>query len=145
MDSSSGFDLPVMRDEANVLTRRKHRNEFWWQILFPILIIFILIGLGAYYLISGNSASIGSMAQIGTMLMLIPLILIALLLILITMALIYALLILMKWLPPNTYWLQNQIMRFNKRAEQAADMAAEPILRFDSWSKALRKTFERFF
>ena len=145
MDSYPTEPFIPKRLEANPQTRRQHRREFWWQVLFPILLIMLLVFGGAYLLLTGSPASIPSLAQISTMLLILPLVALGLVALFLVVMLIYALAVVMKWLPPNAFWLQKQIQHINHRAKQGADLASEPILRLDSWTTAARKTLRRYF
>jgi len=102
-----------------------------------------LIFAGAYWLISQGSGNSESLSQIATMLLILPMLLIGLLLLVAVVAVIYGLALLMKWLPPNAFWLQGQIQRVSHRVVQGADLLAEPVLRVDSFSRALRRVFRR--
>jgi len=144
MDSNKEMELPFQQ-EGNPLTARKHHREFWGQILIPIFLLFALIFAGAYFLLLRNSASIGNMAQIGSMLMLLPIILATIIFIFLCIALIYLLAIIMKWIPPKANQVQKIIFRINHRAKKAADLAAEPLIFIESWANAVRKTFDRLF
>ena len=77
------------------------------------------------------------------MLLILPLLLIGLILLIVIGAVIYGLAQLMNWLPPNAFWLQGQFQRVSHRVVQAADIVAEPVLRLDSLSSALRRVFKR--
>lgn len=144
MDSNKEMDIPV-RHEGNPLIARRHRREFWGQILIPVILLFIFIFTAAYFLLSGNSANITNMAQIGSMFMLLPIILVTVFLIGLSMALIYLLAIIMKWIPPKANQVQNIFFRVNHRAKQVADLAAKPVIFIESWAKAVQKTLDRFF
>lgn len=142
--ASSKLNLPF-HQEANPRTKRRHRIELWWQILLPLTFIFALLFAGAYFLLSQQAPSIATMAQIGSMLLLTPIMLLTGILILIVLALIYLLAIVMNWIPPKAYRLQKLINQVNQRTRQAADLAAKPIIRIDSWTRAIRKSVDRFF
>jgi len=95
-------------------------------------------------ILEGEASSITSISQISTILILLPLFLIALVLIFITIALVVLLAMAMNWIPPNAFWLQKQIKRANYRVQDVSDMAVEPILRVDSWTKAASRIIDRF-
>ena len=143
MDSNKEINLPV-QDEVNPLTARRHRREFWGQILVPIIFLFALIVAGVYFLLSRNSVSIANMAQIASMLMMLPIIFATIFLFILSIAMIYLLAILMKWIPPKANQIQNVISRITYRIKQSADIASEGIIFIESWAKAVRKTFDRF-
>ncbi len=145
MDSQSDFDLTLNREEQNTLTLRKHRKELWWQILIPFFFLFFLVIGGVYLILSGDLVSVEKLSQVGTMIILLPIILITIVLFILVFALIIGIAKLLKWIPPKAFRLQNQILRFNNRAKQAADYAAEPVLQIDSWVQAVKKSFERYF
>jgi Ni,Fe-hydrogenase I cytochrome b subunit len=78
------------------------------------------------------------------MMLILPIIFIGLFGFLIVILIIYGLAVINKVLPPNAFWLQQQIMRFTNRAKQGADIAVEPIIRIGSWASALKRFFRRF-
>ena len=132
------------KDKDNPLTARKHRREFWWQILIPIIFLFILLVYGVYFLLSNNTASVASMAQIGSMMLLLPVILFAVVFFVLCLALIYLLAIVIKWIPPKANLLQNIIYRVNHRVKQAADISVKPLIFIESWTKAARNSINRY-
>lgn len=143
MDSEISQLIPSQGSQVNLESQRRQRREFWWQILFPLLASVTLISFGAYWLLSQGGGSTESLSQIATMLLILPLLLIGLILLIAVGAVIYGVALVMKWLPPNAFWLQGQIQRVSHRVVQAADMLAEPVLRLDSLSSALRRVFRR--
>lgn len=143
MDSELSQLIPTMGTKVNLESQRRHRRELWWQILFPLLLSVALISGGAYLLVSRGGASSEILSQIATMVLILPLLVIGLMLLIVLGALIYALALLMNWLPPNAFWLQGQIQRVSHRAIQAADLLAEPVLRLESWSSATKRIFRR--
>lgn len=143
MDSEIGHLIPSQGSQVNLKSQRRQRREFWWQILFPLLASVALIFVGVDWLLNQGGGSTESLSQIATMLLILPLLLMGLILLIALWAVIYGLARLMKWLPPNAFWLQGQIQRVSQRVVQAADLIAEPVLRLDSWSSALKRVFRR--
>ena len=140
MDSKMSHILPA---KANPRSQRRHRRELWWQIWFPLLIAVAAIVFGVNFLLNNGGGNTENISQIATMLLILPLLVIGIILLALLVALIYGLAMLMNWLPPNAYWLQRQIQRINHRVMQATNIAAEPVLRLESWSSALRRVFRR--
>lgn len=144
MKSEQSKFVPTHKLLENPESQRKHRREVWWQIYFPLFLIVALIAYGANTLFTGNSGSVESLSQIATMMLILPLLLIGLMLLVLIGGLIYALALLMNWLPPNAFWLQSQIQRISQRSVRAADLLVEPLLRLGSWSSAINQVFRRY-
>lgn len=122
---------------------RRHRREFWLQILLPILLAGIVVFGGSYLLLASDVNGVDRFAQIATMLIILPLLLIGLTLLLLLVLLIYALDRLMNWLPPNAFWLQRQVARLNGRVRRAADLAVKPVFLFEGWTSAVKRLLNR--
>jgi hypothetical protein len=144
MEKQPETSYPLRKREKNLLAAKKHRSDVWWQILVPSLIFLGLLIWAADFVINSGDISTGSLSQIGTMFILLPLILLGGIFLALTIVLIYLLAIVMQWIPLNSFWLQKQISRLNYRIQDVSDLAAEPFLRLDSWSDAASKLFNRF-
>jgi predicted PurR-regulated permease PerM len=130
-------------EKRNPISQRRHRRETWWQIWFPLLLAIAAVGFGVNYLLDSGAGNTESVSQIATMMLVLPLLVIGIILLVLLGGLIYGIASLMNWLPPNAFWLQRQIQRINHRVLQATNIAAEPILRLESWSSALRRVFRK--
>jgi len=128
----------------NLATRRRHRIESWWQIWFPLLLVVSLLAGGVYLLAASSPGSLGALAQVSTMLIAMPLLLIGLLLLLILGVAIYAVSYVIGWLPPLAFRIQSLAARIAAASRRTADLAAEPVLRLDSWAGVARHVIERF-
>jgi predicted PurR-regulated permease PerM len=107
------------------------------------MVLIAALAFGVNFLLKNGAGNTENVSQIATMMLILPLFVIGIILLVLLGALVYGLARLMNWLPPNAYWLQRQIQRINHRVTQATNIAAEPVLRLESWSSALRRIFRR--
>ncbi|MDA1329801.1 MAG: hypothetical protein DWG76_00695 [Chloroflexi bacterium] len=136
--------LPESPHSRNLVSQKRHRTESWWQIWFPLLLISAGIAWGAYLLGTGGSGNIGGMAQIATILIGLLVGLVGLI-VLVTLGLsIYAVSVLMAWIPPRAFQLQRIIGQITARVNRVANNATEPLIRLDSWFGAARHAVKKF-
>ena len=115
--------------ERNPLTHAVHKREFFWQVIFPIVIgalIIVTLAVGSWF-VSYNSAS--QAANISVMWLFIPLLFFTLLFTFLLAGLAYGLIKLIGILPPYAALVQNFFIMINLRVYRASDLAVEPVLK----------------
>ena len=129
--------------ERNPLTHAAHRREFFWQVIFPIIIgalIIMALAVGSWF-VSYNSAS--QAANISVMWLFIPLLFFTLLFTILLAGLAYGLIRLIGILPPYAALVQNFFIMINLRVRSASDKAVEPVLKTASAMATLRALLGR--
>lgn len=127
----------------NPQTRRAHRVQFFWQILFPLVAGILLIGAGFIFLLTSNAGSIERTAQVATVVFAIPLMIIGILFFAVTTLLAFGLGRVIKWLPPQTYRVQRGAQGVSARIVRAINAMIRPVLVIESWLGAANAVFKR--
>jgi hypothetical protein len=127
-------DLPIPRPERESML--KHRRQFWQQIMIPFIIAIVLI-LALAVLVGIATFSWGGdvarWAQISTIWLVIPMMLLGLILLALFGGIVYGLAELLKITPRYTGIAQNYVIAFKFRIQYYADQIIEPVLTFKSW------------
>ncbi len=92
----------LKQDKSNIDPQRMHRQQRFWQIIFPVSIVGVaLVGGMVYLLLTAGIASedVAGLAQTATVILTLPLLLMLLPILVITIALIILLGKLAGWLP----------------------------------------------
>ncbi len=144
MDSPYHENLPLQSASRNRQTAKQHRREFWWQILIPILLFLVILGLGLSVVLSEDAALIGTISQVGTMFLLLPVILGGFLILLLVISMIYLVVIMLQWIPPKSYSLQKQIQRLNFRVKEMGGLVEKPFKLLDKLSENASQFMHRF-
>ncbi|MGB9672538.1 MAG: hypothetical protein ACPL3P_00215 [Anaerolineales bacterium] len=111
---------------------QKHRREAFWQIIFPIILGAVLLVILAVFSARAPIAQTTTAAEVATIWLIIPMMIVGLISIVITIVLIILLLKLMRSIPPYAQLLQRNITYITKRINKFADLLVEPILRVHS-------------
>lgn len=136
-------DLSLFGEKVNIGTQRRHRRELWLQILLPLVLGAALGGFGLFALLNANTGNVTRAAELATVLLAIPLIVMGVIFLVAIVALIYVLGVAMKWIPTKTVYAHRLMDRVNSVAQRGATLAAQPLIVLDSWSNALSRTFKR--
>lgn len=130
--------------QRNASAQRAHRRETWLQIILPLVLgAALLVSLVVLAAESGQG-NLGSLAQIATMLLVLPLMVVGLVMLAGASVGILALARLMGWLPQGAYRVQHAISRISQAAIRGADGLARPVLLLESWAKAAQRVFRRY-
>ena len=125
---------------------RKHRKDFTWKILFPVILSTVLC-IGLIVLINIATFSWGGdvqrWADISTMWIAIPFMLEMLVFLAIVVGLIYLLTKLLNLTPHYTVIVQDFFYKIERYAKRIADAAAKPIIAIDSIGAAINRLFGR--
>lgn len=135
--------IDLLAHATNPRTRRAHRRETFWQIVLPLLIGAVLAGAAVFALLNGNFGGVQNASQIATTFLIFPLFVIGLLFFVLVVVLIYVLGRTLHWIPTQTIRAQRLAERVSHEAVRGANLLAEPLLFFESWSKAISGLFKR--
>ena len=135
--------FPVPRPERESYV--KHRRDVTRQIILPVVlatiagVVFaVLAGIAA----TGNGAGVSLWADIATIWMIIPMMLLALVILTLTAGLVYGLNRLLKVSPRYTGIAQEYALWFNVQVSLWADKIIQPILSIKSWLDLFVKSEE---
>lgn len=119
--------------KPNPVTQAAHRREVLRQVTIPfvffLLAIVVLIGV----LVTNGIGTAESWAQISTIFLILPLLILALIALGIVGAAVYAITQLLSLLPPYARLTQQAITRLEEQIESGADISVEPLLQIKSF------------
>ena len=136
--------LPVPRPERESYV--KHRRDVTRQILLPmILVTFIGVGLAALsiFAATGSNPGVSLWADIASIWIIIPMMLLMLVILALTIALAYGLTRLLKVSPRYTGIAQEYALWFNAQVSLWADKIVKPVLFIKSWLNIFVKSEEK--
>ena len=114
----------------------RHRRQFFWQILFPILLAAVIfLGLGVLVSLPAGSGAVtvGQWAAISTIWLVMPWIVITILFVAFTAGLIYLMARLLRLLPVYTRLVNLYIQIIGVRLQTISDRLAAPFISFHGW------------
>lgn len=112
---------------------QQHRQQTFWQILFPISITALILIIVAALSTRSTAAQASLNAQIALIWLLIPLMLFTLVGLALTIFLVIILVKLIHIIPVYAYRIQINVNNVANRIHQVADWSVEPILRIHSF------------
>ena len=124
--------------EPNPITRRKHKREVLWQITLPFVFGLIFLLALAILITVNQIGTASSWAEISTIFLIIPLLILSLIPLALFVALIVLIMRLIPAIPPYARMVQDAIHKVGHYAKRGADMAAEPFMRTQSLSARVR-------
>jgi hypothetical protein len=134
MDKLPPFDRPTLRH---------HRQQHFWQIQLPIVLVSLLMGVAGGYTILAEGAQDRLWADISIIWLVVPLLFFALFLLVVLVGMIYLLYRLMKGTPIFARRVQNLFMRIEKETRRAADSAVKPVLWIHQFQSGLKSLLGR--
>lgn len=130
---------PAPPERRNLVTKRIHGRQVLWQVAVPIVIGSILVVVLAVMVGFSGTEEINVWADISLILMLVPVIVVSLLFLAVFLAANYGLLSLLRVLPIYTFRAQEFLTGVVRIVRRASDLAAEPIIRSQSFMATLRE------
>src|SRR4030067_305621 len=124
--------------ERNPVTHRAHRRQVLWQIFLPLSIGVIgFLVLAALVGFSGNQQVI-QWSDISLIFLIIPVMVVSLLLLALSVVFIILQREIMRSLPVYALKAQEFAFKLEQRGPSAANVAVEPILKYQSFRAGLR-------
>jgi hypothetical protein len=133
----------IVQFQSNPRSRRAHRREVWWQIVMPLLIGVLLGAAAIFGLVTGRVGNVQNAAQLATILLTIPLMVIGMLFFVLGVFLIFALGRVMHWIPAQTFKVQQLADKASQHTIRSANLLAGPLLFVESWASAIGTIFRR--
>lgn len=134
---------PASLPERNLVTQKAHGRQVLWQITLPLVLGVVIVLVLAVLTARASEADASLWADISVIFLLIPSMVVALLFLFLVAGLIFALFRLLQLLPRYAFIAQNFVYKVENRARSGADLAVEPILRYQSFVAAMRTLFRR--
>lgn len=129
--------------QTNPHARRAHRREVWWQIVLPLLLGVILAAAALFNLVTGRVGNVQNAAELATIFLTIPVMIIGVLFFILTVFLIFAVGRVMHWIPAQTFKVQQLADKASLQTIRSANLLAGPLLFIDSWVSAIRTIFRK--
>lgn len=133
MDSPNRF----LDHAPNPITHARHRREVFWQIIFPLLLAFLLLGtVVAILIFSGTStADLSRWADVSLIWLILPALIIALLFLIILVAIIYLITVVLQMTPRYARIIQLYFEIGKYKISHITNQITEPIIKVRSlWS-----------
>lgn len=137
----SEFRSPSL-PERNPLTHAKHRREVRWQITLPFILGLVLcVALSALALFpSAQQTSV--LADVSLIWLITPLLFISLIVLAVLGGLVYAVILIIRALPPAARKAQVFLANLQATVKRIADILAEPVIKTQAFSAKV-KAFRR--
>ena len=113
--------------QADSPTVRTHKRQFIWQILVPVVVLAVIIIVAAGFVVAGGTSGNRALADVSTIWMVAPLLILALVLATVLGALIYGITLLLKVAPKYTEKAQYYVAVAAAGARKVADGATKPF------------------
>ena len=136
--------LPIPKPERESYV--KHRRDVTRQIILPVILVaFIGIGLAALsiFAATGSNPGVSLWADIASIWIIIPMMLLMLVILALTAGLAYGLTRLLKVSPRYTGLAQEYALWFNAQVSIWADKIVKPVLVIKSWLEVFVKNEEK--
>jgi ABC-type dipeptide/oligopeptide/nickel transport system permease component len=128
----------------NPITQDLHQRQVLWQVFVPMILgAIIVILLGVLVSVAASAAQIVRFSDISIILLIMPTFLVGVLFLAIFGALIFLLAKMIQLLPPYARLAQIYLERFTGMLNRAADMAANPLLSFESKLAGFKTIFQK--
>jgi len=129
--------------ERNPNTEKTHRREVLLQITLPILVGVLIVIALATLVSSGSTNELGRWSQVTVIWLVLPVLLLSLLVLVLLAALIYGVSLLLGVIPRYACLTQYWFERVEGRVRKGADLAAEPVIKWQSARASMRRLFGR--
>lgn len=133
--------LPPVPDEHH--TFRRHRRQFLWQILLPVVMASVLILVAAVFTGRSNTGQVRLWADISIVWLLIPLMLLGVFVFILLAGLIYLLSRLLKATPKHASRIQKFFWQVNQEARRATNLIIKPVMMLKRVAALLKSIFKR--
>jgi len=134
MNSTSRVDSPSVR---------QHKRQFIWQILVPFLILAVLIIVAASFVMTSGAAGTRVWADVSTLWLILPILVMALVLITVLSFSIYGVSRLLKVTPKYTGKTQDFLSAVSAGARKVTNRTADPFIWIHQAGAAIKSIFRR--
>lgn len=134
MDKLIPFDRPSLRI---------YRKQRFWQIIFPIVLVSLFIGVAGGFTIIANNEQNRLWADVSIIWLVFPLLFFALLFLAILIGMIYLLYKLTKATPGITRKAQNIFTRIEQETCRASNSVVKPVLWIHQFQSGLRSLMRK--
>ncbi|MEK6223178.1 MAG: hypothetical protein N2D54_13110 [Chloroflexota bacterium] len=127
--------------ERNPITHQAHRSEMTWQVLLPLVVIVLVVGGIAAWMITGEIGTVEKWAEIATLLVLAPIMVTGLVLFVLLAGFVYGVGYILGVIPPYARMAQDGITRIKRQVEAGAKITARPVIQIQSFLAIIEKIF----
>jgi hypothetical protein len=128
----------------NPVTRARHKREVLLQIILPFLGFVLLLIVLAVVLTVFEVGAVGTWAEISTIFLIVPVLIVSIIPLALFAALAYAVTKLLGIIPPYAHLVQNYFDLGLGYVKRGANLLAEPFLRAHSGLAIVDTLFEKF-
>ena len=140
-------DIDVLRyAERNSVTEADHKRDVLWQITLPFVVgVLVIIIFGVFVIASAvkGPEGVSLWADISLIWLILPALFFTLLATAVLGALLYGVIRLIDVLPRYTYKAQNVLAAIQRKLTQISNTAAEPVMKTNTWTAALKALFRQ--
>lgn len=122
---------------------RNYRRQRFWQIIFPIVIFSLLIGLAGGFTVGAGKELNRLWADVSIIWMVLPMLFLAFFMLVILVGMVYLLYQLTKGTPRITRKVQNFLTRIEQETCRAANSVVKPILWVHQVQSGLRSLMRK--
>jgi len=126
----------------NPVTAKRHRRQFTLQIVLPILLAALILGGLTYMFMRTGVGDAARWAEISTIFLLLPVLLLGVLLLVLVIALTYFVSKALAYIPPYTRMAQQAIETIEDQVRAGMDVSARPILVLREYIAMIERFFE---
>ena len=124
-------------------TVQAHKRQFAWQILVPLLVVVALVIAAAVLISIGAASATQTWADVSTIWLILPMLVLTLLLVVVLGFLIYVVARLLQVTPHYSGRVQDFLGLFSSRARKIADGIARPFFWVHQAGAVLKSIFRR--
>jgi sterol desaturase/sphingolipid hydroxylase (fatty acid hydroxylase superfamily) len=129
---------PKPKPEPNPVTRRKHRHEVLWQITVPMVIGVVIVLILAVLATMATDYMVSKGADMSTIWLIAPMLIVLVLIFIITAASIYGLVRIIQVLPVYSRQVLDFLIEVGLQVRMASNKAVEPFIRAQSFQASVR-------
>ena len=136
-------EKPLKREST-----RKHEKQTFWQIIFPMIIVFLFIlfvGVLVFMNSGTNAVQNQHFANIATMYLFIPPLILSLPIIAILVGLIYLISKIFPYITTYSALIQEKLAMVRDMIKKGMDIAAQPFIHLPAYSSSLRTFFNELY
>jgi len=134
------MDVAPQTDTPSI---RRHKRQFAWQILVPVIVAAVLVILAAVFTLTRGAAENRVWADISTIWLFAPLLILTIVLMVMVGGLIYGVAMLLKVTPKYTGKVQSFLASVARGARKVADGSTKPFIWIDQAGAVLKSIFRK--
>ncbi len=122
-------------------SHRRHRREFWLQVVLPVALGALLVGAAG--VLAAGGGQVAHLADLSLIWLLLPCVALGWIPLALILAAVVGLHRLMTYLPAPIQQVQDAVARTVVHIRRVADRVAAPLITMNAKAAALRRVFQR--